>query len=102
MNLDQSPKVVPIISKFLPCLLRGGSLWLDHAPGTTAQDQGRLLTPTEKMTSLGVPLSQDHCQACGLDFPIFQDYTFKDSVLASEAGNGMNVFSIGNCASPNF
>jgi len=38
MNLDQSPSVFPVLSSNLPCLLRGGTLWMDEAPLTTAED----------------------------------------------------------------
>ena len=96
MNLDQSPTVLPIISPFMPCLLRGGALWMEAAPLTNKLDQGRLLTPTEKMNSIGVPMYPELCEACGLEFPVFTSRLFSDGDLAIEAGNGMNTFSVGS------
>jgi hypothetical protein len=97
MDLNQDPTVMPIIGPHLPCLLRGGRLWMDDAPMSSEADTGRLLIPTERMTSLGIPWTEDHCVACGLDYPIFQNgYHQTNSELESEAGNGMNAISIGS------
>ena len=54
-----------------------------------------MLCPIEKMTSLGVPLSADHCVACGLADPVFGDHVFTDADLTAEAGNGMNTIELG-------
>jgi len=60
------------------------------------EDTGRLLLPSEKMVSLGVPLTEDFCKACGLTYPIFPDRGFTDTNLSCEAGNGMSTVSVGS------
>ena len=97
VNLCQDPKCRPVLSDNLPCLLRGGLMWMDSAPLTAASDEGRMMTATEKMNSLGVGMYPPYCESCGFRFPIFGTHQFGDAALSTEAGNGMNILSIGGC-----
>ena len=96
-NLCQNPRCRPVLSETLPCLLRGGSMWMDDAPLSSPTDEGRMMTAKEKMNSLGVGMYPEFCQSLGLQYPIFGTHVFGDAALSTEAGNGMNILSIGGC-----
>jgi len=96
-NLCQNPRCRPVLSETLPCLLRGGSMWMDDAPLSSPTDEGRMMTAKEKMNSLGVGMYPEFCQSLGLQYPIFGTHQFGDAALSTEAGNGMNILSIGGC-----
>ena len=72
-------------------------MWMDYAPLSTASDEGRMMTAREKMNSLGVGMYPEYCESLGLRYPIFGAHQFDDAALSTEAGNGMNILSIGGC-----
>ncbi|CAE7475058.1 unnamed protein product, partial [Symbiodinium pilosum] len=85
-NLEQNPSSRPIISRYLPCLLRSGLLWL-LKPGEDEEqlDNERPLTGQEHMQAMAIPMMDELVCAHSV-YPHFRG-TASQAELKKLAGN---------------